>query len=82
MKKLRWRKKDMEPTKIERIEKPEPEPTKSYLLTIFEGDNELNIGIQADDILQALLKFAETYKDECAVWGNLTLNIQEIEIIQ
>jgi len=29
-----------------------------------------------------LLKFAETYKDECAVWGNLTLNIQEIEIIQ
>jgi len=64
---------------VEELSQPVEEVNNTYLLTFLEVDGERNISIEASNILEALEKFAQNYKDIGFDWEGLSLNIQLIE---
>lgn len=69
---------------MENIEIPQPVEqgeSKIYLLTFLEVDGERHISIEAENILIALEKFAQQYKEICGDWDGISLNVQRIESI-
>lgn len=54
----------------------------TYLLSFLEVDGERYISIRANNILEALIKFAQKYQDVCVDWQAISLNIEMIEELE
>ena len=66
----------------EEIIRRRQEETRCYLISINYGDGTEKVMVGADDLMVALVKFAQVYHNECADFAGLMLNIEEVDYIE
>jgi len=58
------------------------ENNKSYLITISDVETQINLGVIAPNIMIAIQKFSQKYQNDFNELILLSIDIQEIEIIE
>ena len=57
-------------------------PSKNYLITISDVETQVSLGVKAPNIMIALRKFTDKYANDFNDLILLSLDIQEIEVIE
>jgi len=57
-------------------------PMRSFLFVVNDAEQSDKVVVKAEDIMIAIMKFAQTYHEECYDWLNIALYVEEIESVE
>ena len=55
---------------------------RSFLVVINDEESSDKILVKAEDVMVALMKFAQMYHDACVDWSTIGLYVEEVETIE
>lgn len=76
---------EQRPRPVEQHRPPPIEPPvrlRSFLVAINDDEASDKILVKAEDVMVALMKFAQTYHDICVEWSAIGLYVEEVETIE
>ena len=57
-------------------------PMRSFLFIVNDAGDSDKVMVKAEDIMVAIMKFAQTFREECFDWQNMALYVEEVDVVE